>query len=237
MAIQESIVTLEEIPFEVEERELLSVLGMEPGAPFSDEALGLLRAAAPIARPKGVYRLSTVEPVDEHTVELDGVAFSSRVLRVNLEGRHRAFPFVATCGVELEEWSHTHTDPMHMYWADVIKELALRCAIDALGKHLVDRFRPGERAMMNPGSLEDWPIDQQPQLFSLFGEAVGAIGVRLSESFLMMPVKTVSGVWFETESGFVNCQLCPREDCPNRRAPYDPHGFERDYGSEESKGT
>lgn len=230
MTAADSTLVLDAIPFNVSERDALAALRMERGAPFSEEALGLLEAAIPVARPKGVYRVAAVEAIDGATVALDGVRFASRILRRNLEGRNRAFPFVATCGVELEEWSHIQTDPMHMFWADVIKELALRCAIEAVGRHLVDRYRPGDRAMMNPGSLEDWPVSEQPRLFSLFGNAIERIGVRLTESCLMMPVKSVSGVWFETESGFVNCQLCPREDCPNRRAPYEPHGLEHDFG-------
>lgn len=227
MTSTDEIIILDAIPFEVDEPAILAALSMEPGAPFSDEALAVARKAIPLARPKGVYKLSTVQEIDESTVALDGVRFSSRLLRANLEGRHRAFPYVATCGAELEEWSRTHSDPMHAFWADGLKELALRCAIEALAHHLIKRFRPGKRASMNHGSLEDWPLSEQPRLFSLFGDATDAIGVRLNESCLMLPVKSVSGVWFETESGFVNCQLCPRDNCPNRRAPYDPHGFGR----------
>lgn len=229
MTSTNEIAIVDAIPLEVDESTILAALSMEPGAPFSDEALELAQQALPLARPKGAYKLSTVEAIDDSTVALDGIRFSSRILRVNLENRHRAFPFVATCGTELEEWSRTHSDPMHAFWADGLKELALRCAIEALAHHLIKRFRPGKRASMNPGSLEDWPISEQPHLFSLFGDAVEKIGVRLSESCLMIPVKSISGVWFETESGFVNCQFCPRDNCPTRRAPYDPHGFDRDY--------
>ncbi|HPV38920.1 MAG TPA: vitamin B12 dependent-methionine synthase activation domain-containing protein [Candidatus Hydrogenedentes bacterium] len=226
MNSDESIVILDAIPFDVDEGDALAALHLEPGAAFSDEALALLHEAISVARPKGVYRLSAVETIDDHTTALDGVRFTSRILRVNLEGVSRAFPFVATCGVELEEWSHSKADVMQRFWADGIKELALRCAITVLGNHLTGRYQPGTRAAMNPGSLADWPLSEQPRLFSLFGGAVERTGVRLSESFLMIPVKSVSGVWFETDSGFVNCQLCPREDCPNRRTPYDPHALE-----------
>jgi hypothetical protein len=229
MPSTDAIIILDAIPFEPDESTVLAALSMEPGAPFADEALGVTQQAMPVARPKGLYKLASVEPIDDRTVALDGVPFSSRVLRVNLEKRHRAFPFVATCGPELEEWSRTHSDLMHAFWADGLKELALRCAIETLGRHLAERFQPGTRAMMNPGSLEDWPISEQRPLFSLFGDAIEGIGVRLSESCLMMPVKSVSGVWFETDSGFVNCQLCPRENCPHRQEPYDPQRFERHY--------
>ena len=45
----------------------------------------------------------------------------------------------------------------------------------------------------------------------------------------MVPTKSVSGILFPAEETFASCQLCPRDDCPNRRAPYDPELFERKY--------
>lgn len=38
----------------------------------------------------------------------------------------------------------------------------------------------------------------------------------------MVPVKSVSGIFFPTEIKFESCQLCPREVCISRRAPYTP---------------
>jgi hypothetical protein len=45
--------------------------------------------------------------------------------------------------------------------------------------------------------------------------------VELTDSFLMIPNKTVSGIYFPTERDFRTCQVCHREKCPNRRAPFD----------------
>ena len=74
---------------------------------------------------------------------------------------------------------------------------------------------------MNPGSLPDWPITEQAKLFSLLGDVKALIGVTLTESMLMLPTKSVSGVYFETERNFENCELCARENCPGRRKPFD----------------
>ncbi|MCL6614559.1 MAG: hypothetical protein K6U03_08105, partial [Firmicutes bacterium] len=41
--------------------------------------------------------------------------------------------------------------------------------------------------------------------------------------------KSVSGLRFPVEEGFENCQLCPRQGCPGRRAPYAPEIFARRY--------
>jgi len=45
----------------------------------------------------------------------------------------------------------------------------------------------------------------------------------------MVPVKSVSGILFPTEESFASCQLCPREVCPGRRAPYDPDLYDAKY--------
>ena len=55
------------------------------------------------------------------------------------------------------------------------------------------------------------------------------IGVELTDTFLMLPVKSGSGLLFETEQSYENCSMCPRTDCPNRRAQFDKEKFEREY--------
>ena len=82
---------------------------------------------------------------------------------------------------------------------------------------------------MSPGSLKDWPIEEQRPLFEIIGDVEGTIGVRLSESLLMIPRKSVSGLFFSTDIRFQSCQLCPRKRCENRRARYD-EGMAREYG-------
>ncbi|MGD2148279.1 MAG: vitamin B12 dependent-methionine synthase activation domain-containing protein, partial [Anaerolineae bacterium] len=152
-----------------------------------------------------------------------------RVLRVNLDPVHRIFPYVATCGTELDEWSGSIDDMLESYWADAIMEMALRVAMHTLSDHLEQRFRPGRMSRMSPGSLEDWPIFEQRKLFALLGDTEAAIGVRLTDSMIMVPLKSLSGIWFPTEVDFASCQLCPREICSGRRAPYDETLYERKY--------
>jgi len=53
------------------------------------------------------------------------------------------------------------------------------------------------------------------------GDSAKAIGTRLTEKMVIQPLKSVSGIQFVSEEGFVNCSLCPRQGCPSRRAPYD----------------
>jgi hypothetical protein len=213
---------LDNIPFELDVGHLARGLHIEGQAHYIDRLAHLADAARAIARPRAMYRVAYIESKSEDEVVVDGVRFTSRVLRVNLDEAHRVFPFVATCGTELEAWARPIDDMLERYWAGAIMEAVLRAAIRGLNEHIEQHVRPGRTATMNPGSLKDWPIEQQRELFRLLGDPRGAIGVELTDSFLMVPIKSVSGLRFPLEVAYENCQLCPRDPCPGRRAPYDP---------------
>jgi hypothetical protein len=66
-------------------------------------------------------------------------------------------------------------------------------------------------------------------LFQLLADVEASIGVRLNKSLVMIPTKSVSGIYFQTEVSFFNCQLCQRGKCPGRKARYDEN-VARDYG-------
>jgi hypothetical protein len=220
---------MDNIPFQIDTTELLKRLRMNADDEYAKDVRQLAEEAQGIGRPKALYKVSYVESRGEDFVVTDGVKLTSRVLRVNLEKAHRVFPFIATCGAELEEWSNSIDDVLKRYWSDTIKHVALGAARKALDEHLVERYELGMTSVMNPGSLADWPLPEQRRLFEILGDTEGAIGVKLTDSFLMVPTKSVSGLRFPTEVRFVNCQLCPREKCPGRRAAYDKDLYEKKY--------
>jgi hypothetical protein len=45
----------------------------------------------------------------------------------------------------------------------------------------------------------------------------------------MIPTKSVSGIIFQTDDTFESCMLCQKDNCPNRRAPYNETLYERKY--------
>jgi len=220
---------LDEIPFQVDLDRLLKRLHVERESPYVKEVKGLAGDARAVGRPKALYEVAFVESRGDDYVVVDNVVLTSRVLRVNLDSAHRVFAYVATCGMELEDWANSIDDVLHRYWAETVKEMALRLATKALNEHLLERYRPGRTATMSPGRLADWPLEEQRALFTLLGNPRDAIGVQLTDSFLMIPTKSVSGIRFPTEGSFESCQLCPREGCPGRKAPYDEGLYDRKY--------
>ena len=196
---------------------------------LADELKHLVYDAQTIGKPKALYKVSFIDSKGKDDVVVDGIRLQSRVLRVNLEHPHRVFPFVATCGMELEEWASRIDDVLHRYWADKIKEMVLRLAMEVLKEHLIEHHRPGPISRMSPGSLADWPIQEQKVLFEILGNTKDAIGVQLTDSLFMIPTKSVSGIFFATEENFESCQLCPRELCPGRKGAYDKDLYDRKY--------
>jgi len=214
---------LSDIPLDLDAGSLMDSLNMgrqnHSMAQLLDELVDIVR---PIARPKALYRVSYIDQKTETGVSIDGVEFHSRILRRNLEQVERVFPYIVTAGRELESIPVAGGDMVRAFCLDVIKERILEQALVHLEHHIQRRFKPGTLAHMNPGSLKEWPISQQPALFSLFGDVEALVGVRLTDSFLMDPIKSVSGIHFPTEIDFKSCKLCTRHPCVKRRAPYDP---------------
>ena len=229
MDTKPAMILLDRIPFQPAVDHLLKTLHLDGATDDAARVSGLAAEAQAIGRPKALYKPAYVEAKGDDFVVVDGIRLASRVLRVNLEQTYRVFPFVATCGRELEDWSSPIHGPLESYWAGAIKEMALRAAVRALAADLEERFQPGHTSTMNPGSLEDWPMSEQRQLFALLGSPRDTINVELTDSFLMVPIKSVSGLRFPSAVTFESCQLCPRQHCPGRRAPYDSSLYDRKY--------
>jgi len=226
-----TVEVLNYIPFNLKREQVMARLRLRQKSEQVESMVdGLIGQVQPVVRPKAIYRVSWVDNKTPEGVEIDGVKFTSRVLRANLDKVERVFPYVATCGTELEEIRIPAGDVLKTYCLDVIKLLALGTAIAFMSEAVKKRYALGQTSHMNPGSLEDWPLTQQKQLFSLFDHVEGKIGVRLTESLVMYPLKSTSGIYFTSEIRFESCQLCPREKCIGRRAPYSPELAEKYLG-------
>ena len=216
---------LDSIPFKLEPEVVLKKLRLRKENKYMERSIQqLIEIVRPIAKPKAIYEVSYVDNKDEDSLEIGGIKFTSRVLRVNLDKVERVFLYIATCGTELDEVAVPSDDFIKYYCLDTIKEIALRSAVSYLGEYLTRNYALGQVSRISPGAgpIEDWPLTQQKGLFSIFGNVEDLIGVRLTENFLMIPLKSVSGIYFPTRIKFESCQLCPREACSGRRAPYAP---------------
>ncbi len=211
-----------DIPFTLNSAALLAQFRIEPDSSDARDINQLLELAQKHGRPKAAYTVSYIQARNGDAIQIDDVVFSSRVLCLNLQNVERVFPLLATCGTEMDQILLAQDDMLKNYWWDGIKAQLLEAASNVVFDLVRKRHRLGTTSTMWPGSgdAEVWPIEQQKELFNLLGEAAERIGIALTDSYLMVPNKSVSGILFPAERDFRTCELCHRSDCPSRQAPF-----------------
>jgi hypothetical protein len=189
----------------------------------------IIEMAQQLIRASAVYKACFIEEKLKDAIMIEGIRLTSRVLRKKLDNLGRVFPYVVTIGNKLEKMARSYKDPLQQYYFDTIGNVGLVTAREYLEDHLRSRYALNGISFMSPGSLKDWGIEEQRNLFSVLGDVENSIDVRLNESFLMIPTKSLSGIYFPTEIPFYSCQLCPRKQCSSRKASYDENQA-REYG-------
>lgn len=129
--------------------------------------------------------------------------------------------FIETAGPEYEAWKNEAeiaSDPLQQYIADALGT----CVVEGCTRYLlrqITRQLPkgwGKTLPLSPGHCE-WDTGEQRQLFSLFSSV--EIPVSLTDSCLMQPVKSASGI-IGTGEGLkktpVPCEICTKTDCFRR---------------------
>ena len=189
----------------------------------------VVNIAQPLIEPKVLYKTCYIEEKLAEGAIIEGLQFKSKVLRKNLDKIERVFPFVITIGNKFAEELDSCSDLLEKFYLDTVGNVALNQVRLKLKDHLKQKYGLEKTAFMAPGSLPNWPIEQQKPLFKLLGDVKASIGVELTNSLLMLPAKSVSGIYFPTETSFFSCQLCPRERCDSRKAKYNEK-LAQEYG-------
>ncbi len=215
------ICVLDKIPLRLDADQAVMALHWNSKRDPESELRKLLDQAKMLIQAKAVYRVSAVGSVSGDEVAVGGVTFSSRVLRINLARVKSAFPYIITIGKSLETEAQSSGDLLKQYYLETLGDLALHLAEEYLAKTIKKEYRLKHLFSMNPGSLKNWPLSQQRPLFALFGNIEGLLGVRLSDQMLMIPRKSISGIFIPSPAKFSSCKLCRRKNCQGRKAPYD----------------
>ena len=216
---------LDNFEFDLTIEEVLKRFHIDSGS--DDEVIlnKMLSDVLSVARPKALYGVVSIDEKGDDYVVIENKKIVNPLIRKNVDKINRIFPYIATCGEEAQKWSESIDDVYESYWADGIKEMILRKAAVHLFNTVKEHFNIiGNLSHMSPGSLKEWPISEQVVLFDLIGDVYSSVGVKLTDSFLMLPIKSVSGFYFTSDNNYENCSLCPLLNCPGRRAPYKPEG-------------
>jgi hypothetical protein len=222
------MVALTDIPFDLNTDQLLEQLRIKPSTDRDKAFAALIDEVRAIGRPKALYNVSFIEEKGDDSVTIEGVRFTSSALRKNLDSIERVFPYIATCGTEIDAIEIEQGNMQEKMGVAFLKGQLLQTSMQYLGGHLAQRYKVSNLSSMNPGSGDAtvWPFEQQRDLFSMFEDVERLIGVKLTKSLVLVPDMSVAGILFPTETDFQSCQLCHRENCHLRRAPFDKELWE-----------
>ena len=200
--------------------------GSAPDDDVETEVRAVENDIAMIARPRYCFFTTegTLDTVND-TLSVNGTEMNlGRIISRQLRGSETFAFFVATAGAEFEDYQmrlKDEDDMVRTFIADSfgsviaertadIMEQALQDTITADGLRHTNRFSPGYCG---------WHVSEQQKLFHLFGEG-HPCGVRLTDSSLMVPIKSVSGViglGHKVRKLEYSCGLCDYKDCYKRR--------------------
>ena len=156
--------------------------------------------------------------------EIADVTFNggTKIVR-QLENAEGGILFICSAGKGISEKSKSlmaSADLIEGYILDVIGSVTVEAAVEKMqdyieveltghGLKLTNRYSPGYCG---------WSLEEQKLLFGLFPD--NQCGIRLTDSFLMYPVKSVSGVMGfgkNVKKGAYECQLCELVTCMYRK--------------------
>lgn len=157
---------------------------------------------------------------EDKTIEVEGVVFGVKpIIFRQIKDAEEVALFICTAGPEIGERSRRSMkegDLLRGYVYDVIGSEVVENAVDrmqeelrmrmaAMGKGITNRFSPGYCS---------WDVAEQHKLFSFFRD--NFCGITLTESALMNPVKSVSGIigiGKDVRYAPYQCNLCEDKNC------------------------
>ena len=213
---------LDKIPVDLHADDVLQRIRMRSDSQRVAEMVReLITLVSSMARPKAMYRSVRIDAANGDQLEIEGVGLECHALRV-FDRTQPVFPYVATCGQELEAVRFPTGEAMKTYCLTIIQSMVVAVATSYLQDCLVRDYALPQISSIGPGHPESWPLAQRKALFALLGNVEEAIGVKLTESGLMMPVNSVCGIFYPTATRLERCHVCPSETCRERRTAYNP---------------
>jgi len=218
--------SFDELELSVEQVE--EVMGYEKGQspePFPDMISMALAQSADLTNIKGSLLVSDQFAINRlGSFALEGVIFETgKKIARQLRDAEGGALFICTAGARIGEKSKELMlagDLMEGYILDLIGSLTVEAAINKIqdsleielmqqGKKIANRYSPGYCG---------WNLNEQKQFFDLFPD--NYCGIRLTESCLMDPVKSVSGVigfGKNVRKTAYECELCELTTCLYRK--------------------
>lgn len=214
---------------EINSQKIYRNLGYGQGARLTSRTRNLVAEYAEHANelvdPVYAYVIRNVEGVRKSYVYMEGRGiFRGRVISELLQNCSKVAIFVATIGSQLEEMSRNMAEDGQMLHAAVLDAIG-SVSIDKMAEYIkmqVEDIAKQEGMFISPRLSPgycDWSIRQQKEIFNIVNAE--HTGITLTQDYVMVPQKSVSGVIGIGSSPDIQdynpCLTCKERNCPGRR--------------------
>jgi hypothetical protein len=225
------LVTARTIDIEIDKNQVYKYLGYDVGSEppprmesLIDEHINLSQE---FAYPRTTYTILDVEFVLGTRAFIEGpFTFDSKVVSQLLCKCQKVALFVATIGDELEYVACCLAEDGLLLQSAVMDSVG-SSAVEQAANFLHERISNtaalqglvASKRRFSPGYC-DWNVDQQEKLFEALDAS--SIGVELTETCLMLPRKSISGIIGiglpnQGVENYNPCPVCDNTDCQSRR--------------------
>ncbi len=213
----------------INQNEIAFILGYRNSQlpdPFGDYIKMALDDVRNLTDIKGAYQIIEKSRIDQQNFILHADSHEFEVGKAvckELKGAEQLAFYVCTAGKTISDKSANllyGEDPVLGYIYDVLGNMITEAACDLMQSFLETNVRQHGKLLTNrysPGYCQ-WSVADQHKLFASFPENI--CGISLSDSALMTPVKSVSGVIgigkYVRFKEYI-CTLCSSKDCIYRK--------------------
>ncbi|MBU1339686.1 MAG: hypothetical protein KKD56_11550 [Acidobacteria bacterium] len=175
------------------------------------------------AQPKAVFHVVPVYRNNGSIVLNNKVFIHSKKLALILNPCRKVAVFLTTIGAEVDRIikQHMKNRPHFGFLLDAAASVAAESVAQYVQDYIEDNLQEDEKTTLrfSPGYC-DWPLEEQKKIFNIVPHE--SIGVNLSESYLMSPRKSISGVIGICPSACLEasrnaCLICAKPNCLHRR--------------------
>ena len=182
-----------------------------------------LDRANDLISPRGVYNLKEIVSFSGESILIEGnISFNTaKIGSYLIKCCDQIAVFLLTIGHDLEKEVDKLMGQGEFLSALILDALGSE-AVDTAANHFKELIRgsQNERGVtprFSPGCC-DWKLSDQSSIFKLLDSS--KLGVELTESYMMIPRKSISGVVGlgrieKTIKEPIPCQFCSNRDCPN----------------------
>jgi cobalamin-dependent methionine synthase I len=173
------------------------------------------------------YTFRSIESVEGDCVTIgDSVVLESKVIANLCKKCDKLAVFILTIGSYLEEMVEYLIENGLVVQGTVLDAIGSSAAEQMAGlieeriKNVAEMKGQCISRRFSPGYC-DWDVSQQEMIFKILNDDTA--GVMITDEYLMLPRKSVSGIIGigDLDSGadeYNPCRTCVKEDCPGRRA-------------------